>query len=72
MAMSMMSSRSSGGSEPKLNFFLLVKTLLPIWSEMEDESPWIALLMPIPFGSQNMGLGVKAYLYSPSRLPVVG
>jgi hypothetical protein len=35
---------------------LLVKTLLPIWSEMEDESPWIALLMPIPFRSQTMGL----------------
>jgi hypothetical protein len=49
IAIRIMSSRNSGGSEPKLNFFFDVNTLLPICNETEDESPWMALLMPIPW-----------------------
>lgn len=63
--MSMIFCRSSGGSEPKLNRFFVVKTLLPIWSDTLDESPWIALATPIPVMSKlcdgrptNVGSGL--------------
>lgn len=48
MASNIILRRSSGGSDPKLNGFLLVNTFRPIWKETEDESPWSALEMPTP------------------------
>ena len=48
MAIRMILCLSSGGRDPKLNFFFVVNTFLPSCSETEEESPCIALLIPIP------------------------
>lgn len=61
MAIRMILLLNSGGSDPKLNFFLFVKTLRPIWSETVDESPWMALVIPIPMVSVGLAVSMPTH-----------